>query len=68
MTRFLIEGGDGLIWVILIAFIFAIGVPVILFIVGLVTLRKNKKRGKIILIIATVYSIISLGMCGVLGF
>lgn len=53
---------------ILLAIIIAIGVPVTLFIIGLVKLRKNKKQGKIILIVATVYSIISFGACSGFGF
>lgn len=60
--------GDVLIWVILLSFLVAIGIPLILFIIGLVTFRKNKKRAKIILIVATVYSIISVGICGGFGF
>lgn len=67
MIPLLIEG-DGLVWIILLAFFVAIGIPVILFVVGLVNLRKNKERAKTILIIATVYSIISFGVCGGFGF
>ncbi len=59
---------NGLGLFILLMILIAIGIPVILFIIGLVTLRKNKKRAKVILIIATVYSIVSLGICGGLGF
>jgi len=59
---------NGLGLFILLMILIAIGIPVILFIVGLFTIQKNKKRGKIILIIAAVYSIISLGICGGLGF
>ena len=54
--------------IILLLIVIAIGIPIILFIVGLVRFRKNKKQGKIILIIAAVYSIISFGICGGFGF
>jgi hypothetical protein len=67
MTNLLVEA-NGLGLFILLMVLIAIGIPVILFIVGLVTLKKNKKRGKTILIIATVYSIISFGICGGFGF
>ena len=66
MTRLLIES-DALGRFILLMIVIGIVIPIILFIVGLVTLRKNKKRGKTILIIATVYSIISFGICGGFG-
>ena len=51
-------------FLILIGVIIGIVIPIILFIIGLVQLKKNKKRGQLILIIATIYSIISFGMCG----
>lgn len=66
MTHLLIES-DALGRFILLMILVGIVIPVILFIFGLVTLRKNKKRGKVILIIATIYSLISLGICGGLG-
>lgn len=50
--------------IILLLIVIAIGIPIMLFIIGLVRFSKNKKQGKIILIIATVYSIISFGICG----
>lgn len=53
---------------ILIIIFFGIIVPALLFIYGLVKLRKNERVGKIILIIASVYSIVSFGMCGGFGF
>lgn len=67
MTRLLIEGNGLGLFILLMIFI-AIGFPIILFVVGLLTLRENKKKAKIILIIAAVYSIISFGICGGLGF
>jgi hypothetical protein len=67
MINLLVEA-NGLGLFILLMVLIAIGIPVILFIIGLVILRKNKKRGKTILIIATVYSIISFGICGGFGF
>ncbi|WP_431108040.1 hypothetical protein [Winogradskyella poriferorum] len=52
----------------LIALIVAImfGPSIILTIVGLAQFRKNKKTAKILFIIATVYLIVSLGICGAL--
>jgi len=47
--------------------LFGIIAPIVLFIIGLRTYRKNEKQGKIILIIAAVYSIISFGVCGGFG-
>jgi len=67
MTRLLIEGNGFGLFILLMIFI-AIGIPIVLFVVGLLTLRENKKKAKIILIIAAVYSIISFGICGGLGF
>mgnify|MGYP005666338025 CR=1 FL=1 len=64
----ILNSGSGWEYLIFIAIFFGIIVPVALFIVGLVQLRKNHKRGKTILIIATVYSIISFGLCGGFGF
>lgn len=67
MKSLLIEG-DALGQAIFFMVFLGIIVPVILFIVGLVQLRYNKKRGKIILIIATVYAIVSFGLCSGFGF
>ncbi len=46
-------------------------IPFILFICGLILTRneandKEKKTGKILIIIAIIYTIISLGFCGML--
>lgn len=66
MKSLLIEADLGLL--ILIAIIIGIVIPIILFIIGLVYLRKDKKRGQLILIIAAIYSLISFGVCGGFGF
>ena len=50
-------------WYILLLVFMAVCLPILLFIIGIVVFQKHKSRGKIILIIATVYSIISLGLC-----
>lgn len=65
MNTLLIEGNY--IFAILLMILIMIGVPIILLIVGLVKYRKNKRTGKIILIIAAVYSLVSFGICGGLG-
>jgi len=51
-------------WYILLLFFLAFGVPLLLLIIGLVIRPKNKKASTIILIIAAVYSVIGLGVCG----
>lgn len=54
---------DGLIiMIILIMF----GPGILLTIIGLSIYGKNKKAAKVLFIIATVYTIISLGICGAL--
>lgn len=55
-------------FLIIMAILFGIIIPLALFIVGLVLLKNHKKRGKTVLIIAVIYSIISFGMCGGFGF
>ncbi|MFP4844527.1 hypothetical protein [Winogradskyella sp. PE311] len=62
MINLLVDSTD-MGWYILLLVFLAICLPVILFIIGIVVFQKNKKRGKIILISAAVYSIISLGLC-----
>ena len=64
----LIMESDELGVIILTMIFIGIVIPLVLFIIGLVQLRINKKRAKIILIIATLYSIISFGVCGGFGF
>lgn len=53
---------------IVIMVLFGVIVPLILFLIGLIQIGKNKKKGQLILIIATIYSIISFGVCGGFGF
>ncbi len=60
----LIVEGTGLIWGILLLIFLAFGVPLILFILGIALRNKNKKASKILLIIAVVYSLIGIGICG----
>nr|WP_321221350.1 hypothetical protein [uncultured Psychroserpens sp.] len=42
------------------------GPGVLLTIIGIAVYRKNKKAAKVLFIIAIVYTIISLGVCGAL--
>jgi len=65
MNTLLIEGNYA--YGILLLIFIMIGIPIILFIVGLVKYQKSKKTGKIILIIATIYSLVCLGICGGFG-
>jgi predicted membrane protein len=62
----LIEGNmEGLGLLIAVILFLAFGVPIILAIIGFVLFAKKKKKpAKVLFIIATVYLIISLGICG----
>ncbi|WCO01704.1 hypothetical protein [Psychroserpens ponticola] len=60
--------GSGWESFIVIMVLFGVIVPLILFLIGLIQIGKNKKKGQLILIIATIYSIISFGVCGGFGF
>jgi len=66
MTHFLEAFGnsyDALIYLI-IAIMF--GPTVLLVIIGFLVRKRNKKAAKVIFIIAAVYQLISLGVCGAL--
>jgi len=52
---------DGLV-LLVVAVMF--GPALILAIIGLLMLKKDKKLAKVLLILAVVYTIISLGICG----
>ncbi|MDO5970324.1 hypothetical protein Q4Q35_10960 [Flavivirga aquimarina] len=52
---------DGLIYLIL-AIMF--GPAILLAIIGFVIREKNKKAAKVLFILATIYVIVSLGLCG----
>ncbi|EDP72820.1 hypothetical protein FBALC1_17002 [Flavobacteriales bacterium ALC-1] len=61
--KLLIEPGnlDGIL-VLIIAIMF--GPAILLAIIGFAVLKKNKKAAKVLFILAAVYVIISLGICG----
>ncbi|GAA3592031.1 hypothetical protein Q4Q39_05370 [Flavivirga amylovorans] len=61
----LVINGDGLIWIFLLLFFLAFGVPILLAIVALAIRNKNKRVSKVLLIIAAVYALIGLGICGI---
>ena len=63
--KLLIEPGnlDGLV-ILIIAIMF--GPAILLAIIGFAVLKKNKKAAKVLFILAVVYLIISLGICGAL--
>lgn len=63
MTSLILEGSGWELFIILIVFLMVI-VPILLFIYGFVVYSKNEINGKKILIAATVYSLISAGICG----
>jgi hypothetical protein len=43
-----------------------LGPAIILTLIGLVVLKKNKKTAKVLFILAAVYVIVSFGACGLL--
>ena len=56
--------GDALGRAILLILFLFFGVPILLFTIGIILfVRKRKKSGKIVLIIAGVYALISGGIC-----
>ncbi len=65
MKKLLIEVGnlDGLV---LIIFAIMFGPAILFALIGATILKKNKKAAKILFILAAVYLIISLGICGAL--
>ncbi|MDG5491036.1 hypothetical protein [Psychroserpens sp. SPM9] len=67
MNAFAILGSGWEFFIVLMIF-FGIIVPLFLFIFGFIKYAKDKKQGKIILIIATIYTIIGFGICGGFGF
>jgi len=54
---------DGLVYLILAIML---GPAILLAIIGFAFLKKHKKTAKIFFILATVYVIVSLGICGAL--
>jgi hypothetical protein len=65
MTHFLSPNMDLSGLVILIIAIM-LGPAIILTLIGLVVLKKNKKTAKVLFILAVVYVIVSFGACGLL--
>lgn len=61
MTFFLEPNLDGLIYLIVAIMI---GPAIFLAFIGALLFKKNKKAAKILFILAVVYLIISLGICG----
>lgn len=61
----LLEPGnlDGLV-ILIVAIMF--GPAIVLAIIGFAVLKKHKKAAKILFILAAVYLIVSLGVCGAL--
>jgi len=62
MTTLIIEGDYG--GVILLVLFIMFGIPIALLIIGLAIKNKRKKASKVLLILAAIYLIISLGYCG----
>ena len=63
MTFLEVGNLDGLLY-LLIAIMF--GPAILLAIIGALLLKKNKKAAKILFILAAIYVIVSLGICGAL--
>ncbi|MCH9660976.1 MAG: hypothetical protein K0U54_08685 [Bacteroidetes bacterium] len=66
MKLFALEGNmDGLGILILGIFFVGFGIPIILAIIGLILRSKGKKNSaKVLFIIAGIYLLVSLGICG----
>ncbi len=63
MTILLIEGGNYLGFLLLVLAIMFLP-PLILLIIGLTIRAKDRKTSKVLFILAVVYLLISLGICG----
>ncbi|WP_299114955.1 hypothetical protein [uncultured Winogradskyella sp.] len=63
MTLLEVGNLDGLL-IIILAVMF--GPAILLAIIGFAILKKHRKAAKVLFVIATVYVIISLGICGAL--
>ncbi|AXT53149.1 hypothetical protein D1818_20820 [Aquimarina sp. BL5] len=66
VNSILLEVGnlDGLIYLILLVLL---GPPIFLALIGLILFRtKNRKAGKVFFILAGVYLVVGLGICGAL--
>jgi hypothetical protein len=55
---------DGFVLMIILILLILLGVPIILSIIGLVLRKKKPKTAKVLFIIAAVYVLIGLGICG----
>ena len=62
----LIRNDTGYLTAIILGLFISFGLPIILFIIGFSMRNKNTKTSKALYIIATVYLIISLGVCGIM--
>lgn len=66
LLHFLNQGADYLPIILLVFFIMAL--PLIIFLIAAFRLRrKNKKKAKIFFILAGIYLLIGLGICGFAG-
>ncbi len=64
MFNLVIEGGN-YFWAFVFVLTITLGVPSLLIIIGLILrTKKKKKASKVLFIIATIYLIICLGVCG----
>lgn len=69
MRTLILDRGDGYALILMIiVFLFIFILPFSLFIIGLAQYKEHKKRSKTILIIASIYTIICIGICGGFGF
>ena len=62
----ILEIGNEIVWLILGFLILALSPAIIMTIIGF-SIKKNKpKAAKVLFIIATIYTVIGLGVCGVM--
>ena len=59
-----LEGNMDLSGLVILIVLIMFGPAIIMAIIGFAILKKNKKAAKVLFILAAVYLIISLGICG----
>lgn len=64
----LLEGNMDLTALVFVMILIMIGPPVLLTIIGFVVRKNNPVASKILFILATVYLLVGLGICGSLMF
>lgn len=66
MTHFLEAFGNSYAGIVYLIIAIMFGPTLLMVIIGFIVRKRNKKAAKVIFIIAAVYQLISLGVCGAL--